>query len=92
MKSIVIHAWSISYDGLNHYLPYTHWVYLNEIVKYYDKVSLLSPVTLNDEAKDSGFILRWSKNTGQSKINIKLLSYETKTKNIQCRLQGGSRP
>jgi glycosyltransferase involved in cell wall biosynthesis len=41
-KSILIQAWTIIKCGNNLYLPYTHWVYLNEIVNYYSKVCLLS--------------------------------------------------
>ncbi|CAM3389158.1 glycosyltransferase family 4 protein [Aequorivita lipolytica] len=55
-KSILIHAWSIHYDGLSHYLPYTHWVYLNEIVNYYNKVSLLSPVISNSNASKESLV------------------------------------
>ncbi|PRP66922.1 glycosyltransferase family 4 protein [Nonlabens agnitus] len=52
MTSILIHAWTIHYDGENYYLPYTHWVYLNEIVKYYDTVTLLSPIIKKLESLD----------------------------------------
>ena len=47
MKSILIHAWTLHKKNNEYYIPYTHWVYLNEIVKYYDKVCLLSPVNQN---------------------------------------------
>lgn len=43
MKNILIHAWTIDFDGVNYYLPYTHWIYLKEIKKYYQKVYLLCP-------------------------------------------------
>lgn len=43
-STIVVHAWTVISFNNNNYLPYTHWVYLNEIVKYYSKVYLLSPV------------------------------------------------
>lgn len=42
-RSILIHAWALFKSGEEYYIPYTHWVYLNEIVKYYDRVCLLSP-------------------------------------------------
>jgi glycosyltransferase involved in cell wall biosynthesis len=48
MKSILIQAWTVNKFRNNYYLPYTHWIYLNEIVKYYDEVCLLSPVSIND--------------------------------------------
>lgn len=53
MKSILLHAWTLHKKNNKYYIPYTHWVYLNEIVKYYDKVCLLSPVNCNldDESK-----------------------------------------
>ncbi|MDR1417830.1 MAG: glycosyltransferase family 4 protein [Endomicrobium sp.] len=43
MKKILIHAWTIHKKENKYYLPYTHWIYLKEIVKYYDEVVLLSP-------------------------------------------------
>jgi glycosyltransferase involved in cell wall biosynthesis len=48
MKSILIQAWSVYKIQDHYYLPYTHWIYLNEIVNYYDEVCLLSPVHVND--------------------------------------------
>jgi len=41
-NKIVIHAWAVQKKEGRYYLPYTHWVYLNEIVKYYDEIVLLS--------------------------------------------------
>lgn len=43
-KKILLHAWTLHKKGNEYFIPYTHWVYLNEIVKYYDQVCLLSPV------------------------------------------------
>ena len=53
MKSLLVHAWTLYKKNNKYYIPYTHWVYLNEIVKYYDEVCLLSPVNQNleDESK-----------------------------------------
>lgn len=53
MKSILVHAWTLHKKENKYYIPYTHWVYLQEIVKYYDKVCLLSPVnkSLQDESQ-----------------------------------------
>lgn len=45
MKKILLHAWAVQKKEDKYYLPYTHGVYLNEIVKYYDKVTLLSSVS-----------------------------------------------
>lgn len=56
MNSIVIHAWSVKFDGNNYYLPYTHWVYLNEIVKYYNEISLISSVTQIKGANNSDLV------------------------------------
>jgi glycosyltransferase involved in cell wall biosynthesis len=55
MKSILIQAWVVHKFRDNYYLPYTHWIYLNEIVKYYDEVCLLSPVNVND-ASNKGLV------------------------------------
>ena len=53
MSSIVLHAWTLHKKDSKYYLPYTHWVYLNEITKYYDDICLLSPVNLvfTDDSK-----------------------------------------
>lgn len=40
---ILIHAWNIHKIDNSYYLPYTHWIYLNEVVKYYDKIWLICP-------------------------------------------------
>ncbi len=50
MSSILIHAWIVyRYQG-QYFLPYTHWIYLEEISNYYDDICLLSPlVELDDE-------------------------------------------
>jgi glycosyltransferase involved in cell wall biosynthesis len=50
MKSILIQAWVVHKFQDSYYLPYTHWVYLNEIVKYYGQVCLLSPVSRSETA------------------------------------------
>lgn len=39
---ILIHAWTIEKKGSKYFLPFSHWIYLKEIVKYYDEVVLLS--------------------------------------------------
>lgn len=55
-RKILIHAWAVHSHGFNYYLPYTHWVYLNEIVNYYDEVSLLSPVICISNASKQGLV------------------------------------
>lgn len=44
MKKILIHTWTAYKCNGEYYLPYMHWVYLNEIVKYYKEVNLIIPV------------------------------------------------
>jgi len=44
MKTIVIQAWTVHKLDGRYFLPYSHWIYLNEIVKYFDRICLLSPV------------------------------------------------
>lgn len=44
MKNIIIHAWTVHKQNGEYFLPYTHWIYLQQIVQYYDEVCLLSPV------------------------------------------------
>lgn len=56
MNSILIHAWSVHKKDNIYYLPYTHWVYLNEIVKFYDKICLLSPIIINNNVEKDGII------------------------------------
>jgi glycosyltransferase involved in cell wall biosynthesis len=46
MSSILIQAWTVYKSGDGYYLRYTDWVYLKEIVKYYDDICLLSPTIL----------------------------------------------
>lgn len=58
MKKLLLHAWSILKRNDKYYLPYTHWVYLREIVKYYDEVVLLSPCQhLTDDDKTTSVSL-----------------------------------
>ena len=54
--SISIHACKVHQSGDNYYLPYTHWVYLNEVVKYYKIVYLLSPVKKTSFENSENFI------------------------------------
>ncbi|HEY4544690.1 MAG TPA: glycosyltransferase family 4 protein, partial [Tissierellaceae bacterium] len=54
-KKILLHAWPIYKFGDEFFLPFTNWIYLKEIVKYYDQVVLLSPVSLLNEGNKEGF-------------------------------------
>lgn len=56
MKSILLHAWSVQKKDNNYFLPYVHWVYLNEIVKYFDRICLLSPTIINNNADSEGYV------------------------------------
>jgi len=47
MSSILIQAWTVHKSGDEYYLTYTHWIYLKEIVKYYDNICLLSPIKIH---------------------------------------------
>lgn len=55
---LLIQAWSIHKHNNKYFLPYTHWVYLREIVKYYNEVVLLSPCQyLSDDDKTTSVSL-----------------------------------
>ena len=42
-NTILIHAWNVEKRSGKYLLPYSHWIYLKEINKYFDKVVLLAP-------------------------------------------------
>ncbi len=44
MKQLLIHAWALHKCNGTYYISYTHWIYIREIAKYFDKLMLLSPV------------------------------------------------
>lgn len=44
MKKLLIQGWSLEKDDDGYYIAATHYIYLKEIVHYYDKVCLLAPV------------------------------------------------
>ena len=56
MSSILIQAWTVHKSGDEYYLTYTHWIYLKEIVKYYDSICLLSPTKINMNLKKEEMI------------------------------------
>jgi glycosyltransferase involved in cell wall biosynthesis len=56
MKSLLIHAWIVRKSAGKYYLPYTHWIYLKEIVNYFDSVTLLSPLDLTSDFNTRGLI------------------------------------
>ncbi len=62
MRKLLIHAWPIDKVGSEYFLPYTHLVYLREIIKYYDKICLLSPVNKSPEPGSLGQQIRSLKN------------------------------
>lgn len=56
MKTLLIQAWTVhKYNG-EYFLPYTHWVYLNEIVKYYERVCLISPTKVHQDSTAKGLV------------------------------------
>ena len=44
MNHLLIQAWALYKQGDDYYLPYTHWIYLNEITRHAQLITLLSPV------------------------------------------------
>src|SRR5690554_2047451 len=56
MKSLLIQAWTIQKSGGQYFLPYTHLVYLNEIVKYYDRICLISPTNIHRNSMAKGSV------------------------------------
>lgn len=54
--TILIQAWVVHKSNDTYFLPYTHWVYLNEIVKYYDKVTLIAPIKMNENSISEGLL------------------------------------
>jgi glycosyltransferase involved in cell wall biosynthesis len=47
MKKLIIHAWVVHKQNNRYFIPYTHWIYLHEIVKHYSEICLIAPVNLN---------------------------------------------
>lgn len=39
---LLIHAWRVEKKDGHYYLPFSHWIYLKEIVQYYDEVVLIA--------------------------------------------------
>lgn len=63
MNKILLHAWTVEKRDNEYLLPNTHWIYLREIVQYYDEVILLSPCKiLNYSAKTSSVSISIFKN------------------------------
>lgn len=56
MKSITIHAWTIHKVENKYFLPYTHWIYLNEISKLYYRICLISPIKGYDGSVENGML------------------------------------
>lgn len=52
-KKVLIHAWAVESKYGKYYIPYTHWVYLKEILNYFDEVVLLSSCTYLPDNKKS---------------------------------------
>ena len=53
MKSkVLLHAWRVHKKGDKYYLPYTHWIYLKEIIKYFDEIIVLAACRKLEEADE----------------------------------------
>ena len=52
MKKLLIHTWTAYKIGSNYFLPYMHWIYLNEIKKYFSKIYIIVPVGNIKDSKD----------------------------------------
>lgn len=66
---LLIHAWVV-YKKDQYYLPYMNWIYLKEIVKYYDEVILLAPEVL---IKEDHIITGMNKLSSFKNVKIKSL-------------------
>lgn len=51
MTSLVIHAWTLYEFEEKYFLPYSHWIYLKEIIKHHSSVCILSPVIITNKDK-----------------------------------------
>jgi glycosyltransferase involved in cell wall biosynthesis len=49
MASILIQGWTVHKVGDEYYLPYIHWIYLKEILKYYDDICIVAPVEITKD-------------------------------------------
>jgi glycosyltransferase involved in cell wall biosynthesis len=70
MKKLLVHAWPVDKVGSEYFLPYTHMVYLCEMVKYYDCIILLSPVNKNPHPETLGQNI-----AGLNKVQVYELPY-----------------
>lgn len=48
MSKLVMHSWALSKIGHSYYIPYVHWVYLQEIRKRFEKIVLVAPIVALD--------------------------------------------
>jgi len=51
-KKLLIHTWTAYYSEGKYYLPYMHWIYLDEIKQYFSKISLIVPVGKINDVND----------------------------------------
>ena len=71
MSSILIQGWTIHKSGDEYYLNYYHWVYLKEILKYYDDICLLSFISIMKDNSDELMEIGTFKN-----VSVHPLHYE----------------
>jgi len=76
MKKIAMQAWKVYFDGDNYYIPYTHYIYLEEILGIYDHIFLISPIE-----KISSVSIDYQK-IGQSIEVVALPNYSSYVKSI----------
>lgn len=55
MRSLLIHAWAIHKVDNQYYLPYTHWIYLEQMRVRFEQIVLVCPTVKSDKAKINGF-------------------------------------
>lgn len=56
-KKLLLHAFNIEKKGSDYYLPYSHWIYVMEMVKSFDKVIILAGCKIISSNKESVNIL-----------------------------------
>src|SRR5690606_41096909 len=55
-SNILIQAWVVFKRGNRYFLPYTHWIYLKEIISYYECVYLLAPTNATQSSTIAGMV------------------------------------
>ncbi|RVU00726.1 glycosyltransferase [Mucilaginibacter limnophilus] len=83
MEKLLIHAWVVHKQNGKYFLPYTHWIYLQQIVKYYSHICLISPVKkIADGGDDKLFSLEEFTNLSVYELPNSNYSYAGAIKHI----------